>query len=88
MTELKGIESSEAAEFNPLPGSEYYIFEKEGYEPKAGDEVILLIGDPARRREDYGIPLRITEKATPEENETTIQYGDKVLVAQKIPEFI
>ena len=88
MTELKGVEASEASEFNPLPGSEFYIFEKEGYEPKAGDEVILLIGDPSRRREDYGMPLRITEKTTPDENETTIQYGDKILVAQKIPDFI
>lgn len=88
MIELRGIETSEAAEFNPLPGSDFYIFEKEGYNPKAGDEVILLVGDPGRRREDYGMPLRITEKAKPDENETTIQYGERLLVAQKIPEFI
>jgi hypothetical protein len=88
MIELNGIESNKAVEFNPLPGSEFYIFEKEGYNPKAGDEVILLIGDPSRRREDYGMPLRITEKTAPDENETTLQYGERLLVAQKIPEFI
>ncbi len=88
MTELKGIESSRAADMKADPRSEFFIFKNDELELKAGDDVLLLIGDPSRRREEYGMPLRLTDKTEPDENEVVIQYGDRLFVAQKIPEFI
>jgi hypothetical protein len=89
MTELRGVESVSAAGAGTDPRSQYFIFKKDGVDLKAGDELLLIINrSAALKQEEYGIPVRITEKSEPDESEFLVQYGDQLFVAQKLPEFI
>ena len=89
MIELKAVEAGQARDANPYPGAEYYVFQEEGVALKAGDEFLLMIGDPKDpARERYGFAIRVSGNAEPEEDEMLIQYGDKIFVAQKLPDFI
>lgn len=89
MIELRAVEAGQARDANPYPGVEYYVFQQDQVSLKPGDEFLLLIGDPKDpARERYGFAIRISDKAEPEEDEMLIQYGDKVFVAQKLPDFI
>jgi hypothetical protein len=89
MIELKAVEAAQARDANPHPSAEYYVFRQEGVALKPGDEFLLIIGDPKDAgRERYGFAIRISGNAEPEEDEMLIQYGDKVFVAQKLPDFI
>lgn len=89
MIELKGIEASRAEQDKADPTCQYIIFPDKQVDLKQGDEILLLVERPPDlRHEEYGIPLRITNNDEPEEDEFIVQYGDKLFVAQKIPEFI
>lgn len=89
MTELKGVESDQATGVTPDPRSKFFIFADRNVDIKAGDEVLLMIiKSAALKNEEYGLPLRLTDKAEPDEDEFVVQYGDKLFVAQKIPDFI
>jgi hypothetical protein len=89
MIELKGIEATGAGQGKAAPGSQYIISVDEQIVLKPGDEILLLVERPPDlKHEEYGIPLRITNNDEPEEDEFIVQYGDKLFVAQKIPEFI
>ena len=88
MIELNGVESDRAGDQKVDPRSQYYI-PVENVELKPGDEILLLVTmPPDLKHEEYGIPLRITNNSEPDEDEFIIQYGDKLFVAQKMPEFI
>lgn len=89
MLELKAVESAQAREARVDPRAKYYLFPEDQVELKAGDEFLMMVGDsndPSRER--YGIAFRVSGNAEPEEDEMLIQYGEKVFVAQKLPEFI
>ena len=89
MIKLRGAEaeSEDCVEMNPR--SQFFIFAEENRELNPGDEVLVLIKKrPEQMREDYGIPLRLTDAEEPGENEIIVQYGDRLFVAQKMPEFI
>lgn len=89
MIQLKGAEPDSADAVQMNPRSQLFIFAEENRELKPGDEVLVLIRKrPEQEREDYGIPLRITDSEEPGENEIVVQYGDRLFVAQKMPEFI
>jgi hypothetical protein len=89
MIELKGIEASRAEQDKGDPTSQYIIFPDKQVELKQGDEILLLVERPPDlRHEEYGIALRITNNDEPEEDEFIVRYGEKLFVAQKIPEFI
>ena len=89
MIELKGIEAGGADHETATPRSQYEIVVDEKVELKAGDEILLLVTRPADlKHEKYGIALRITNNSEPDEDEFLVKYGDKLFVAQKIPEFI
>jgi hypothetical protein len=81
MKEVRAVETD--------PAGKYAVLPEEQVELGPGDELLLLIGkSPGRTRELYGIPLRLTDKTEPEEDEIVLQHGERVFVAQKIPEFI
>lgn len=89
MIEVRGVESERAEEMGADSRSRYMILSDETIDLKAGDEIVLLVARPSQlKQEDYGIPLRLTGKAEPEEDEFIVQFKDKFFVAQKIPEFI
>jgi hypothetical protein len=87
MIEVKGVESCHATG-NVNPQCELVIHKNENPEINVGDEVLVLISRPIEEGPEYGVPLRILDKSEPEENEILVQYGDRVFVGQKIPEFI
>ena len=87
MIEVRGVESCNATG-DVQPHCELFISKDENVEIKPGDEVLVLISRPAEEGPEYGVPLRILENREPEENEILVQYGDRVFVGQKIPEFI
>ena len=89
MIELRGIEADSPSDAEANPGNTLLIDEEEGLELKSGDEILVLIRNrPEQNREDYGVPLRITDATEAGENEFIVQYGDRIFVAQKMPEFI
>ena len=89
MIELKGVETSRADQLTDAPRIQYEIVVDENVELKPGDEILLLVTKPSGlKQEEYGIPLRITNSSEPDEDEFLLKYGDKLFVAQKIPEFI
>lgn len=89
MIKLKGAEPGGASGIALGPHVQLFIFAEENRELRPGDEVLVLIRKrPDQLREDYGIPLRLTDAAEPGENEIIVQYGDRLFVAQKMPEFI
>ena len=89
MIELKGVESNSAEQKTAAPGVQYIISADEQVELRPGDEFLLLVTRPPDlKHEEYGIPLRVTNNSEPDEDEFIIQYGDKLFVAQKVPEFI
>ena len=87
MIEVRGVESCNATG-HVHQSCELVIPVEENVEIKPGDEVLVLISRPPEEGPEYGVPLRILEKSEPEENEILVQYGDRVFVGQKIPEFI
>jgi hypothetical protein len=87
MIELRGVESRNYAGDTDSQ-CELIIRKDESTEIEAGDEVLVLVSRPAEQGPEYGVPLRILDKSEPEENEILVQYGDRVFVGQKIPEFI
>jgi hypothetical protein len=89
MVELKGIEADRAEQQRADPRVQYIISSDSQVELKPGDEILLLVARPPDlKHEEYGIPLRITSNSEPDEDEFVVQYGDKLFVAQKIPDFI
>ena len=89
MIELKGIEANRADQPTADPRVQYYIYVDENVELKPGDEFLLLVTRPTDlKHQEYGIALRVTNDSEPDEDEFIIQYGDKIFVAQKIPDFI
>ena len=89
MIELSGIETESAPDAEANPRSQILIDKEDDLELKSGDEVLVLIRNrPEQNREDYGIALRITEATEASEDDVIVQYGDKLFVAQKMPEFI
>jgi hypothetical protein len=89
MIELKGAEPDRADAVEAGARGQIYVFKQEGIDLKPGDEILVLIKrQPGQNREDYGVPLRITDLAEPGENDIVVQYGDSQFVAQKLPEFI
>ncbi|HXG93991.1 MAG TPA: hypothetical protein VNN73_16725 [Blastocatellia bacterium] len=89
MIEMKGIEPDRAIGVDVNPRSQLLILKQENVEIAPGDEVLVLIKKTQKqKREDYGVALRITDSAEPGENEIVVQYGDRIFVAQKLPEFI
>jgi len=87
MIEVRGVESCNATG-DVHPQCELVISKSENVEIKPGDEVLVLVSRPPEEGPEYGVPLRILENREPEENEILVQYGDRVFVGQKIPEFI
>lgn len=88
MIELRGVEtrSPQASADEP---TRYKIISSEAAELKPGDEFLLLVGEPDHpRREQYGLPLRITDRVAPEEDDVIVEQSGRSLVAQKVPEFI
>lgn len=89
MIELKGIESDREEQQRAGPRVQYIISADEQVELRPGDEFLLLVTRPPDlKHEEYGIALRVTNNAEPDEDEFIVQYGDKLFVAQKMPEFI
>ena len=89
MIELRAIERCDATQENVDPRCQYYIQKNESVEIKPGDEVLLLISGPGEQSgHKYGVALRLTDKSEPDENEIVIQYGERIFVGQKLPEFI
>lgn len=89
MIELRGVETRSPDAGSPDQSARYRIISNEDVELKPGDEFILLVGEPDHpHRERYGLPLRITDRETPEEDDMLIEHRGRVLVAQKLPEFI
>jgi hypothetical protein len=89
MIELKGIEAERAEGLKPDPRSQFIILPDQKADLGPGDELLLMISKPPHLgQEDYGIPLRLTDRTEPDEDEVVVQYGDRVFVAQKLPEFI
>ncbi len=87
--EFKGIEASTSQSVELDKRSQYYIFPVDTMDLEPGDEILVLVEqEPLLEKESYGIVFRITSKSTPDEDEFVLQYGDKVLVAQKMPDFI
>ncbi len=89
MIELKGIEADRAEGQKAAPGVKYIIFADSQVDLKPGDEFLLLVTKPPDlKHEEYGIPVRVTNNSEPDEDEFIVQYGEKLFVVQKIPEFI
>jgi hypothetical protein len=88
MVEVRGVESRDAKGGDINSGPAYVINKDEGAQIRPGDEVLILVGKPGQQGADYGVAVRIVDKINPEENEVLVQYGDRVFVGQKIPEFI
>ncbi|HEX5731340.1 MAG TPA: hypothetical protein VF131_00790 [Blastocatellia bacterium] len=89
MIELKGVEAGRADQQAADQRNQYDIVVDENVELKPGVEILLLVTRPPDlKQEGYGIPLRITNNSEPDEDEFFVKYGDKLFVAQKIPEFI
>jgi hypothetical protein len=89
MLELKAVESRQARGPKVDARTQYYVFPEGEVSIRPGEEFLLVIGDPNDpARERYGFAVRISANSEPEEDEMMIQYGDKVFVAQKLPEFI
>jgi len=89
MIELKGIETSRRNQETADARSQYHIFVDGNVELKPGDEILLLVARPPDlKHEEYGIQLRITNNSEPDEDEFIVEYGEKLFVAQKIPEHI
>lgn len=88
MVEVRGIESCDATGDNINSECAYVIDKDDGTEIRPGDEVLILVGKPGQQGSDYGVAVRVVDKQNPEENEILVQYGDRVFVGQKIPEFI
>jgi hypothetical protein len=88
MVELKGVESCNATGELINTQCEYVIIKDDKVELKPGEEVLIMVSRPPEQGPEYGVPLRIMDKKEAEENEILVQYGDRVLVGQKIPEFI
>jgi hypothetical protein len=89
MIELRAIESSRADRQTADSQNQYEIVVDENVELKVGDEILLLVTRASGiNHEGYGIPLRITNNSEPDEDEFFVKYGEKLFVAQKIPEFI
>lgn len=88
MIEMNGAESGATVADSNLP-SRFVIEDDRETDLKPGDEVLILVKrSEERRHEDYGLAVRLTGKAEPEEDEIIVEYREKVFVAQKIPEFI
>jgi len=87
MIEVRGVETCNAVG-HVHESCELVIPVDNTIEIKPGDEVLVLISRPPEEGPEYGMPLRILDKSEPEENEILVQYGDRVFVGQKIPEFI
>ena len=89
MIELKGVESDREQQQRADPRVQYIISADEQVELRPGDEFLLLVTRPPDlKHEEYGIPLRVTNNSEPDEDEFIVQYGEKLFVAQKMPEFI
>jgi hypothetical protein len=89
MIELKGVESDREERQEGGARVQYIISADEQAELKPGDEFLLLVTKPPDlKHEEYGIPLRVSNNREPDEGEFIVQYGDRLFVAQKIPEFI
>jgi hypothetical protein len=89
MIELRGVEANQSDRQSETAQTQYEIVVDESVELKPGAEILLLVTRPSGlKHEDYGIPLRITNNSEPDEDEFIVKYGDKLFVAQKIPEFI
>jgi len=89
MIELIGVETSRTGQEYVNPSSQLLINKEDGLDLKAGDEVLVLVKHrPEQKREDYGVALRITDENEAGENDVVLQYGDRLLIAEKLPEFI
>jgi hypothetical protein len=88
MVEMRGIESCNATGDDIKSECELVISRDGDTELKPGDEVLILVSRPEGQGPEYEVLLRIIDKRAPEENEIMVQYGDRVFVGQKIPEFI
>ncbi|HVG17595.1 MAG TPA: hypothetical protein VNI02_00975 [Blastocatellia bacterium] len=88
MVEVRGVESCDATGDDINSECAYVVSKDADVEIRPGDEVLILVSRPGRQGADYGVALRIVDKRKPEENEILVQYGDRVFVGQKIPEFI
>jgi hypothetical protein len=88
MIEMRGVESCDATGHDIKSECELVISSDDDIEIKPGDEVLILVSRPEKQGQEYGVLLRILDKKEPGENEIMVQYGDRVFVGQKIPEFI
>jgi hypothetical protein len=89
MIELNGVEPESADGVEVNSRSQIYVSRRDDVDLKPGDEVLVLVKHKAeQKREDYGVPLRLTDNSEPGENDVVVQYGERVFVAQKLPEFI
>lgn len=88
MVELRGIESCDATGEDIDSECQFVISKDDNIDIKPGDEVLIMVSRPEGQGQEYGVALRIVDNREPEENEILVQYGDRVFVGQKIPEFI
>jgi hypothetical protein len=89
MRELKAIDARRGGDQGVNPTAQFYIIKEDDVSMKAGDEFLLMVGDPKDpAKERYGFAVRISDKGEPEEDEMLVQYGEDLFVAQKLPEFI
>jgi ribosomal protein S17 len=88
MVELRGIESCDATGEDIDSECQFVISKDDNIDIKPGDEVLIMVSRPEGQGQEYGVALRIVDKREAEENEILVQYGDRVFVGQKIPEFI
>jgi hypothetical protein len=88
MVELRGVETCNATGDDINSDCEFVISKDESVDIKPGDEVLIMVSRPEEQGTEYGVALRIVDRKEAEENEILVQYGDRVFVGQKIPEFI
>ena len=85
MIQLKAKESEGAIGLTANPRGHLLIQKQEGIELSPGDELLLQVeGEP----EDYDLAVILTDGIEPGEDEFLVQYGDRLFVAEKVPDHI
>ena len=85
MIQLKAKELEGAIGLSAHPRGRLSIEAQEGLQLNPGDELLLQVEGPP---EEYELAVILTDGTEPEEDEFLIQYGDRLLVAEKAPDHI